>query len=121
MLPKAPYLYPQFLNLVVYCFAVYAEQTGGFGFVAVGLLQSGDDALALRVLVVQLQDEDTERICPIASVSSAVVICEPRVSSTARFTTLFSSRRLPGHECEASISAAPESKPSTLRFSSSLA
>ena len=61
------------------------------------------------------------RICPIASVSSAVVICEPRVSSTARFTTLFSSRRLPGHECEASISAAPESKPSTLRFSSSLA
>lgn len=50
------FLYPQFLNLVVYCFAVYAEQTGGFGFVAVGLLQSGDDALALRVLVVQLQD-----------------------------------------------------------------
>ena len=37
-------------------FWVYAEQTCGFGFVAVGLLQSGDDALALRVLVVQLQD-----------------------------------------------------------------
>ena len=58
---------------------------------------------------------------PIASVSFVGVMRLPRVRSTARFTTLLSSRRLPGHEWEASSSAAAESKPSTERFSSSLA